>query len=355
MLIVGGGVVGCAIAYEARKRGASVLLLERQRIGGGASHGAGGMLAPQVESAGPGAALELGLRSRDLFAEWQAELPTSFDLDLSGILRVAHTEAAAAELRRRAEWQRGLGLAARICDPAEVTDLCPGCAEVLCGLWVPDGQCSAPRLTMALAQGATQRGAEMREGVVVTAVRTGGVDTTEGRISAGQVVVAAGAWSGLLTPAPVRPVKGQRLLLRQPDRLLGITVFGDHCYLVPKAGGRVLAGATEEPEAGFDTRVTVEAVGRLARAACALVPALGGAELVEAWAGLRPATPDRLPVLGRLPGYEGVWLATGHHRNGILLSALTGRVVADAVLHGRALPAACAPERFGARHQGGGR
>lgn len=354
IIVVGGGVIGCALAFELRKRGAGVMLLERDRIASGASYGAGGMLAPQVEAAGPGAILELGLRSRDLFAGWQAELPSPFDLDLSGILRVAHTEKGAQELRRRAEWQRGLGLGARLCDPGEVADLCPGLSETLCGLWVPDGQVSAQRLTLSLAQGAVQRGAVLREGVIVTAVRTGGVDTTEGRLSAGQVVVAAGAWSGLLTGMPVRPIKGQRLLLRQPGRLMGLTVFGDQCYLIPKAGGRVLAGATEEPGAGFDTRVTTEAVGKLARAACALLPPLGAAELVESWAGLRPGTPDRLPLLGRLPGFDGVWLATGHHRNGILLSALTGRLMAEAILHGAALPATCAPDRFRAKQASGG-
>ena len=123
---MGGGVIGCGIAYELRKRGAQVTLLERDRIAAGASYGAAGMLAPQVEAAGPGLLLELGLRSRDLFADWQAELATPFDLDLSGILRVAHTERSTVELRRRAEWQRGLGLTARICDPAEVADLSPG-------------------------------------------------------------------------------------------------------------------------------------------------------------------------------------------------------------------------------------
>ena len=353
MLIVGGGVIGCAIAHEVRKRGGSVLVLERQRVGAGASYGAGGMLAPQVEASGPGAFLELGLRSRDLFAEWQAELATPFDLDLSGILRVAHTEKAAAELRRRAEWQRGLGLGARLCDPGEVTDLCPGLAPALCGLWVPDGQVSAHRLTLALASGAAQRGAVIREGVVVTAVRTGGVDTSEGRMTAGQVVVAAGAWTGLLTGSPVRPVKGQRLLLSQSGNGVGLTVFGDQCYLVPKAGGHVLVGATDEPGAGFDTRVTADAVGRLARAASALLPALGQAELVETWAGLRPATPDRLPLLGRLPGFEGVWLATGHYRNGILLAPLTGRLMAEAVLHGGALPGGCAPDRFRTKQASG--
>jgi glycine oxidase len=355
VIVVGGGVIGCGIAYELRKRGLQVTVLERLRVGAGASAGAAGMLAPQVEAAGPGALLEMGLRSRALFSDWQAELPVSFDLDLSGILRVAHTERSAAELRRRAEWQRALGLSARLCDPAEVADLCPGLAPAVCGLWVPDGQLDARRLTLALAQGAAQRGATIREGVVVTSVRTGGVDTTEGRLSADHVVVAAGAWSGLLTGLPVRPVKGQRLLVRHAGRPLGMTAFGDHCYLVPKAGGHVLVGGTEEPGAGFDTRVTLDAVGRLSRAAGGLWPALGGAELVEAWAGLRPATPDRLPVLGRLPGFERVWVASGHYRNGILLSALTARLMAEAIVSGAALPAACAPERLhprSARHVG---
>jgi glycine oxidase len=183
----------------------------------------------------------------------------------------------------------------------------------------------------------------------VTSVRTGGLETSEGRISAEHVVVAAGAWSGMITGLPVRPVKGQRLLVRHPGRVLGMTAFGDHCYLVPKAGGHVLIGATEEPGAGFDTRVTLEAIGRLARSASALLPALGGTELIHAWAGLRPATPDRLPVLGRLPGFERVWVASGHHRNGVLLSALTAKLLAEAITAGASLPAACAPERLNAR------
>ncbi len=349
MIVVGGGVIGCGIAHELRKRGAQVTLLERDRIAAGASYGAGGMLAPQVEAAGPGLALELGLRSRDLFTDWQAELATPFDLDLSGILRVAHNERSAGELRRRAEWQRGLGLTARICDPDEVADLSPGIGQALLGLWVPDGQVSAHRLTLALAQGAAQRGVVVREGVTVTGVRSGGVDTTEGRIIAEHVVVAAGAWTGPLLGLPVRPIKGQRLLVRHPGRPVAMTTFGDHCYLVPKAGGHVLVGATEEPAAGFDTRVTLEAVGKLARNAAALLPALAGAELVESWAGLRPGTPDHLPILGPMPGFERVWLAAGHGRNGILLSAITARMIAETITAGATLPPGLSAERFRAK------
>ncbi len=349
VIVVGGGVIGCGIAYELKKRGAQVTLLERGRIASGASYGAGGMLAPQVEAHAPGLLLELGLRSRDLFAGWQAELATPFDLDLSGILRVAHTERTAGELRRRAEWQRSLGLSARLCDAAEVADMCPGVTEATLGLWVPDGQVSPYRLTLALAQGAAQRGATVREGVTVTAVRTGGVDTTEGRLHADHVVIAAGAWSGPLTGMPVRPVKGQRLLVRHPGRLLAMTTFGDHGYLVPKPGGHILIGATEEPGAGYDTRVTLEAVGKLSRAAAALLPALAGAEMVESWSGLRPATPDRLPVLGQMPGFERVWLATGHYRNGILLAPVTARMIAEAVTAGATLPAGLAADRFHTR------
>ncbi len=348
VVIVGGGVIGCAVAYALARRRVPVMLCERARIGGAASYGAGGMLAPQVEAQGPGLLLDLGLQARAMFSDLQAELPFPFDLDFSGILRVAADPDGAERLRARAAWQQAAGLSARLLDPGEVRDVCPVAARVTAGLWVPDGQVSARRLTLALAAGATRCGAELREGVTVRGLGPAGLETSAGPLRCGTVVMAAGAWTGALTSLPVGPLKGQRLLLREAGAPMGCILWGDGAYLVPKPGGGVLVGATEEPEAGFDPRVTLGAVARLSRAAVGLVPALAGAELVETWAGFRPATPDRLPVLGPLPGRPDVWVASGHFRNGILLSALSGELVARGLVDRQPLPAALAPDRFAA-------
>lgn len=348
VVVVGGGAVGCAIAHALARRHVPVVLLERGRIGGGASYGAGGMLAPQVEARGPGPLLDLGLESRALFAPLQEALPFGFDLDFSGILRVAADTAGAEQLRERVRWQQAAGLEARMLDPSEMRSLCPAAADALAGMWVPDGQVSPLRLTLALAAGATRSGADLREGVTVRGVGTGGVDTTAGRISCQTVVVAGGAWSGALTGLPVGPLKGQRLLVREIRRSLGCILWGDGAYLVPKPGGGILIGATEEPDAGFDPRVTLGATQRLSAAAIALMPTLAASELVETWAGFRPTTPDHLPVLGPIPHLAGVWVASGHHRNGILLAPLTGELIARALTSGADLPASCAPGRFAA-------
>jgi len=344
--VVGGGVIGCALAYALSRRGTPVLLLERDHLAAGASYGAGGMLAPQVEADRPGTLLEMGLRSRGLFPDWCSGLGGAVGLDVSGILRVVSAEHGAAELRARAAWQVAAGLQARLCSPAECAELCPGLAAPVLGLWVPDGQIDALRLTLALAEAAARQGTEIREGVTVTGLRDGAVDTTAGPMTADTVVLAAGAWSGLVAPIPVAPIKGQRLMLRHTGRPLPLTLWSDGCYLVPKPGGRILVGGTEEPGAGFDRRVTAAAVATLAAAAAATLPALAAAEVQECWAGLRPGTPDHLPLLGRLPGAQRTWLATGHYRNGILLAPLTAQLMAAAILDGASLPAACAPDRF---------
>ncbi len=343
--IVGAGVIGCALAWELAGRGLRVTVLERATPGSGASVGAGGMLAPQMEAEAPGPSLALGLEARACWAAWAQALPMSVDLDLTGILRVAVDGASLSELGARADWQRAIGLTARLCDPSEVADLCPGLAGAVGGLWVPDGQLSAPRLMHALTQGMAQRGVRLRCGVGVVGIRPGRVETDQGAFSAEVVVVAAGAWSGALAGVPVVPAKGQRLLLAQVERPLALTVWGPGAYLVPKAGGQVLLGATQEPEAGFDTRVTAGAVARLTAAAAVFWPVAATATLQEVWAGLRPMAPDHHPLVGPLPDMPGVWLASGHGRNGILLAALTAERLADALCAGRALPEAWDPRR----------
>ena len=353
IVIVGGGIVGCALAYECSRRGASITLLERDFVGSGATSAAAGMLAPQAEADQPGPLFDLGLASRKMFEELVGDLREEtglgVDLDLGGILRLAHREETAADLRRRAVWQRGLGCDARSCDPAEVLALAPGLRRApLEALWVPDGRVDAFALARVLTLAARRHGATVREGVGVAALRSGELTTTEGPVHGETIILAAGAWTGPLADVSIQPVKGQRMLLRaagpSPSRL---PLFGDDCYLVPKPGGHWLAGATVEPGAGFDRRVTLGAVHDLARAAADLCSDLAAAEPVEFRAGLRPGTPDGLPLLGPLSACPGVWVAAGHGRNGILLAPLTARLLADAILEGRPLPSACDPQRFG--------
>ena len=354
IVIVGGGIIGCAIAYECTRRGAGAILLERDFVGSGATGVAAGMLAPQAEAERPGPLLDLGVASRGMFEglvrDLREETGVRVDMDLGGILRLAHEASSAAQLRRRAEWQRALGLQARRCDPAEVRALAPGLARPpLEAVWLPDGSVDAFALARALALAARARGAAIREGVGAMGLRPREVVTTEGSVHGSAIVLTAGAWTGQLADAPVVPVKGQRLLLRvsgrPPSRL---PLFADTCYLVPKAGGHWLAGATMEPAAGFDRRVTLGALGDLSQAAATLCPELAAAEPIDFRAGLRPCTPDGLPLLGPVSGLPGVWIAAGHCRNGILLAPLTARLLVDALLDGKPLPAACASDRFAA-------
>lgn len=337
--VVGGGVIGCSVAYHLAQAGASVALLERERVAAGASGGAAGMLAPQVEAEASGAFLDLCLRSRDLYPSFAAALREetgwSVGLDLSGILRVAGDDRSVTELLRRREWQAAAGMRVEWLDPGAARELVPDLGEIGGALWVPDGQISATRLMAALTEAIVRRGVDLRQGVQATGLLAGGgVATSAGPVLAGAVVVCAGPWTGLLDlgPAcPVGPVKGQLLRLRTLPRTPAMTVFGDAAYVVPKPDGRAIVGATTE-DAGFDRRVTLAALTSLGAAARRLLPALGEAAFEAGWAGLRPATPDGLPVMGRLPGHERVFVASGHLRNGILLAPVTGRALSDLVL-----------------------
>jgi len=362
VVIAGGGVVGCAIAFALASEGHAVALLERDAIGAHASRVAAGMLTPL---AGERDELPLGLESLALFPAWVAELTEQSGIDpglvLSGVLRVAHGEAAAEPLRARAARHAAHGL--EWLDAAAARAREPGLAPELSGaLWSPrEGHVGAQRLTAACARAAAVRGARIEERTAVTELRREGarvvgVRTPRGDWSAGWVVLATGPWAGAEAGAlglpwapPVEPLRGQIVALRPARPALAAIAWDEAVYLVPRPDGRVLAGATEE-RVGFDCRTTEAGVRGLVAAASALVPALAGAALAGAEAGLRPASPDGLPCIGRAPGLDGLLLAVGHHRHGILLSPLTARLVTDRVA-GRPLPAAArafAPARFAA-------
>lgn len=362
--MVGAGVVGCGVAYELSCRGARVRVVEARGPGRGATWASAGMLAPYIEGHDP-RMLSLGLASLALYdafvARVRADSTCAVFYERSGTLQVSLDDheavrldaEAAAMTAAGADVQRLDGRAARALEPALS-------GRVVTALAVAShGHVAAAALTSALARAAAARGATYVPAQVHTVSPTGSgvrLETSAGPLDADAVVLAAGAWSATVRlgdrppmPAPpVIPVRGQLLHLRQPRRTTTRVIWHGSSYLVPWADGTLLAGATVE-DVGFDERQTPEAERALRAAATAIVPASATADLVDARAGLRPGTPDGLPIVGPSSTMPGVFYATGHYRNGVLLAPLTAALVADLVLDGRRGDALAhtRPDRFG--------
>jgi len=351
VVVIGGGLAGLTSAWRAAQRGASVVLLERGELAGQASRAAAGMLAPAAEAdLGERSLLALGLRAADAWPAFARELG-DVGYRRCGTLMVARDADEAAALERELGFRAQLGVPMTRLRPSEARRLEPALAPTLrLALEAPDDHVADPRLLApALAEAARRAGAVLRTGAEVAAVRRGEVELAGGEtIRAGDVVVAAGAWAGELAGARVRPLKGQILRLRDPEGpgLLERVVRWEGGYLVPRGTGRYVLGATMEDK-GFDTTVTAGGVWELLRDASELVPGVLELELEETFAGLRPTTPDNTPLIGRSER-TGLVFATGHHRNGVLLAAITGDLVADA-LAGAAPEAGLAPDRFAVR------
>jgi glycine oxidase len=358
-IVVGGGVIGLACAWRAAQRGLDVVVLERSRPGAGASNVAAGMLAPVGEATwGEDHLLELALDSHARWPQFAAELATATGRDVGflelGALHVALDRDEAGELRRRFELMREHRLEASWLRPSDCRALEPGLAAGGAGgVHAPHESAVDPRaLVSALALASEGAGGSIVIAEAADALlddgRLAGVRTSDGREwRAEATVLAAGAWSASSwLPAearpPIRPVKGQILTLAgspaaSPCERIVVT---ECVYMVPRGDGRLVVGATVE-EQGFDTRVTAGGVHELLREAYRLLPDVAEMELVEAMAGLRPGTPDNLPLVG--PGaLDGLVLACGHYRNGILLAPITGDAVAQ-LLDGGELPDALAP------------
>jgi glycine oxidase len=367
LVVIGGGVIGLAVAWRAAESGMRVVVVERGELGRQASHVAAGMLAPVAEASfAERDLLVLGLESAARWPAFARELLDCGGLDPGlrecGTLLVAPDRDQAAALDRELGLRESLGLAVRRLRPSEARRLEPGLAPAInAALDVPGDHAVDPRaLVAALAAAAAAAGVTLRPrepvaGLLVEdGVAAGVIHESGERVAAGAVVAAAGCWSGALegipreARVPVRPVKGQILRLRDPSGpgLLTRVVRTEEAYLVPRGDGRYVLGATME-ERGFDTTVTAGAVHELLRGAADVLPGIWELELEEAAAGLRPGTPDNAPVLGpsMLPGLH--W-ATGHHRNGILLAPVTADLVVAGIRDGR-LPGSAAPfaaERF---------
>lgn len=361
--MVGAGVVGSAIAYELARRGASVQLVDDRQPGMGATQASAGMLAPFTEAKDRDATfLALAVRSLDLYDAFVARVAGTSKMPVayrrSGTLDVASTPERLASLQDIAKRLSTRGVPLSMLDAAATRREEPLLGDAVeGGLLIPaHGYVNAGELTRALVAAARCHGANVIEGRVRGIVNRDGalsVETGRGALSADVVVVAAGSWSGHIdvggaAHVPVRPVRGQLLHLAWTGPPIRRVTWGDHCYLVPWDDGTLLVGATME-EVGFDERTTAEAVRHLLTAACELVPAASSASFLSARAGLRPGTPDALPVIGWSTTIPGLMYATGHFRNGVLLCPLTAQLVAGAVLDDVADPAlaATSPRRFG--------
>ena len=363
LAVIGGGIIGTTCAWRAAQEGMSVIVLERGNPGAGASGVAAGMLAPVTEADfGEEALLGLNLAGRALWSDFAAELEEATGIAVGyagdGALVVAADRDDSEELHRLHDFQRELGLDATWLGPRACRELEPGLAPSVGGaIFAPQDGHVDPRAVMrALLTALRAAGGELVTGAEVATLeaaggRVTGVRTADGRrVEADAVLVSAGAWSaqgsllGNGTGVPVRPVKGQLLELRvrkgrsRPARRV---IRTPRCYIVtrgsaePGDGARVIIGATTE-EQGFDTTITADAVFRLLEAAWEVLPEVGELELLGARAGLRPATPDNAPAIGRGEHDNLLW-ATGHGRNGVLLAPFTAHAIVD-ILAGNAVP-----------------
>lgn len=344
-LVVGGGVAGSTVALSLAERGLDVTLID-DAAPGAATPASAGMLAAQWEVSEPDALFHLGRRGRELHRTLTERVEKlarrRLALDRGGMLVANRDSDEDRAARESAEWQRREGLRVRVLDPGEARELQPGLASgPVSWLWLPDEgwldtQALGRALPAALAAAGVQRLSDTVERVRIGARAVSGVELPSGRsLDAERVVLAAGAWTGRLEGlprrVPVGPARGQ--ILRYPPGSAGLsTIVSGHggSYLVPRPDGSVLAGSTME-DVGFEVEVTDSGRRSVRSAAAALVPDLEGAEPVEAWAGLRPITPDHLPILGPDPEAGGLFYATGYGRNGILVAPAAAEIVADLV------------------------
>lgn len=350
VVVIGGGIMGCATALALHDRGAAVNVVEAERPGAAATGASAGMLAPQYESPGPGPLYRLGVRARDGYDDFVTTLEglsgDRLHLRRDGMLVANRTAEEQEDALTSVQWQQAEGQRAEVLSAGDAARLQAGLRDDIDSwLWLPDeGQIDTQILAGALpaALAATDirviAGSRV-EGVLAEGGAVTGVALADGRtLSADRVVLAAGAWSrrvdGVPGALPVRPVRGQMLRFPAGSALLTRLVATHHGdYLVPRDDGTVLAGSTME-DVGLDRTVTDAGATAIHEAVVGLVPGLERARPEERWADVRPVSADTLPVLGPDPELDGLFYATGAGRNGILLGPISGRIVADLVVNG---------------------
>lgn len=350
VVIVGGGIIGCASAYELAKAGCTVTVVERGTVGSEASSAAAGMLTVLGSTARPDPLHVLALASWRLYPETVGELRAATGVDVeyttTGTLYALFTadEVRVAEAQCRGPMAKEIGLA--MLGGPEVCEREPAISkEVRAALFVAgDHWVNNQQLTIAYAQAAAGRGVTFRLGVRATGViveggRAAGVVVEGERVPADAVLITAGAWSGELTaslgaPLPVEPARGQMLALSHVPPLIKHCIHGAEIYLVPRVSGELLIGATVE-HVGFVRAVTPGGIGFLIRSALEVVPDLADRPITRTWSGFRPWAPDSLPILGPWAGIPGLTVATAHFRSGILLAPITARLMKELIVDGK--------------------
>ncbi|MNO65390.1 Glycine oxidase [compost metagenome] len=346
VVVVGGGVIGSSIAYELSLRGISTLVLEQNSIASEASSAAAGMLAAQGEFIEDSNLFQLALRSRSMFPQLVQRLKEASGMDVGfvdrGLLRMALKQQDVQRYKEQAQFQQGLGLDSKWLTKEETLLLEPSLAVSIEGalLLKDDHQVIASQLTRAYAMAAAAQGAQIREyaevhGLFLEHGEVKGVRLRDEVIHCNKVVIASSIWAtGLLRSIdydlPITPVKGDCIAVRLKNSRIQRTIYSDIGYLVPKANGELIIGATAK-HGIVDRSVSLAGISSLIRAAEQLVPSIRESEWIRAWSGLRPNTPTGLPYMGEHPELQGLFLAAGHYRNGILLSPVTGRIIADLI------------------------
>jgi glycine oxidase len=338
VVVVGGGIVGAAVAERLARDDRRVVLVERGAVGREASWAAAGLLTPVHPWRYPEPLLRLDAESLSMWPDVAARLlaETGVDLELrrTGLLSLIESDEDETEADRRVDWKRSRGEQASRLTRDEALAREPLLSRTIRGaLFLPDlAQIRNHRAAPAFAAAAARRGATVLErtsalGFIETSGRVVGVRTSAGDVAAGAVVLAAGAWSGAFGVASV-PAKGQMLLLAAAPGAVRHMILAAGEYLVPRADGRILAGSTVE-YVGFDKSVTPRGLASISSAVARMTPSLADATVETSWAGLRPGTPDHLPVIGE--ARPGLFVATGHFRSGIMLAPVTAEIVRDLV------------------------
>jgi glycine oxidase len=340
--IAGGGVIGGAIALELSRAGMRVGIFDRQQPGQEASWASAGILSPAPESPGMIAMVPLGKMSLSLYPEFVARIEEisgkSTGFRPKGTLEAFFSGDTKAKLSTIIALHHGLGLKAEPLRAEDARELEPALSEDVEAAVLRPDECSVDNraLTSAVLDAAQRSGAEIFSGNGARAIwreghRCAGLILQNEKVAAKWTIIAAGSFSaaieGVANFAPVRPAKGQMASLRIDDLEIQRVLWSENIYLVPRNDGRILAGATVE-HVGFDKRATAGGIGKILSAAIELAPGLANARIEETWAGLRPDSPDHLPILGPT-GVDGLLMATGHFRSGILLTPITARLIRE--------------------------
>jgi len=332
VLIIGGGIIGLATAIALSQKGANVTVVERDFCGRGATWAAAGMLAPEAERL-EGDLLEFGIRSREMYPQWIANLMRLSGQDcgywccgmIAPVLEERDRQVISEhpkyinreESRKR---QSGLG------------------EDILGSLWLPeDGQVNNRKLIQALLTTARSLSIKILEGTTVYQIvrdqnRVTHLDTSAGKLQSDRYVLATGAWTRSLLPLPIKPIKGQMLSVFDGDRKLQRVIYAPSCYIVPRQDGTIVIGATVEDN-GFSQGNTAAGIAQLLNRAIAVYPAIADMQITETWWGFRPHAPNEVPLLGA-SDYENLILATGHYRNGILFAPITAKLITDFMVDG---------------------